>query len=163
MLPNPLFFKKFIFENKLFDLGFSGPYFTWCNAQIGFAHKWTRLDRFLANINWLLSYKEYSNHHLSHTNSDYSPLFLNVRNSSKFSNNIFRFENIWLNYEGCHDSVFRAWSDDSSASPMHSFMHSISCTKHNILRWKRSGLCHIDKEISNIQGEIKRLEIVDAS
>lgn len=41
---------------------------------------------------------------------------------------------------------------------MQSFMHYISHTKHNILKWKKAGLGHIDEELLNIQNEITKME-----
>lgn len=41
---------------------------------------------------------------------------------------------------------------------MQPFSHAISRTRFNILSWKKSGLCHIDIELNNIQLEISKLE-----
>lgn len=57
-------FSKFITDNCLFDLGFSGSGFTWCNGQSGLAQCWVRLDHFLANSEWILSFKKISNQHI---------------------------------------------------------------------------------------------------
>lgn len=69
-------FSNSILDNNIHDLGFSGPHFTWCNGQQGLAHRWARLDRFLANTKWILNFKNFTKHHLSRTNSDHSLLFL---------------------------------------------------------------------------------------
>lgn len=128
--------------NNLFDLGFSSSSFTWYNAQNGLARRWAKLDRFLANFQWLLSFKDYSNYHLPHTNSNYSPLFLNAKNSPKFLNKIFHFDNVWFNHEGCHDSVVRAWSDVTFNTPMHSFMHLFPILKKHSQVEKERLLSH---------------------
>lgn len=41
---------KFIEENNLLDLNFSGPYFTWCNNLLGLAHRWAHLEMCLVNL-----------------------------------------------------------------------------------------------------------------
>lgn len=46
--------------NNLFDLGFPGPSFTWCNRQSGCARRWADLDGFLANLDWLGFFASYS-------------------------------------------------------------------------------------------------------
>lgn len=50
----------------------------------------------------------------------------------------------------------------NSASPMNSFMHSISHTKANILRRGKTGRSHSDDELKNIQAEIGKIEKKDA-
>lgn len=151
-------FSEFIFKNSLHDLEFSGSPFTWCNGRSGLACRWARLDRFLANTDWILNFHNSSIAHLPRINSDHSPLFLSIQNPISSSKKIFHFDNFWLDYEGCHNSVISAWSSNSYASPLQAFSHAISRTKSNILRWKKSGLCHIDIEIKNIQLEISMLE-----
>ena len=41
----------FIAKSSLVDISYIGNPFTWCNGQVGFARRWARLDRFLANTN----------------------------------------------------------------------------------------------------------------
>lgn len=101
-------FYKFILDNNLHDLGFSSPCFTWCNAQQGLAHKWARLDHFLATTSWLLNFQDFINHHLPRTNSDHSVLFLHVHLSKKFSKFFLDLIIFLLDYEGCHNSVLNA-------------------------------------------------------
>lgn len=102
------FFSDFIFSNNLFDLGFSGSRFTWCNGQEGLARRWARLDRFLANSLWLLDFQRISNTHLPRIFSDHSPLLLSAFKSAYTPKKSFRFDNCWLDYAGCHESVLRA-------------------------------------------------------
>lgn len=73
-------------------------------------------------------------------------------------NKIFRFENTWLDYEGCHSIVTSTWNSNTSSPPLHSFAHLISCTKRNLCRWRRSSVCHFDSEIHNIELEISSMD-----
>ena len=43
------YFNDFVSCTGLFDLGFVGPSFTWCNNQHGLARRWATLDRFIGN------------------------------------------------------------------------------------------------------------------
>ncbi|KAJ0969863.1 hypothetical protein J5N97_022740 [Dioscorea zingiberensis] len=98
-------FSDFINENQLFDLGFIGSPFTWCNNQIGLARRWARLDRVLANNEWLSSFDSYFNRHLSRTASDHSPMLVIAKSNSNHKRRVFRFENFWFDYEQCHSNV----------------------------------------------------------
>lgn len=102
------FFSDFILSNNLFDLGFSGSRFTWCNGQTGHARHWVRLDLFLANSLWLLDFQHFSNLHLPRILSDHSPLFLSAFKFACYPIKNFHFDNCWLDYAGCHESVIRA-------------------------------------------------------
>ncbi|KAJ0981340.1 hypothetical protein J5N97_009595 [Dioscorea zingiberensis] len=42
-------FADFVSNNQLFDLGFFGTPYTWCNNQNGLGRRWARLDRAIAN------------------------------------------------------------------------------------------------------------------
>ncbi|XP_039129854.1 uncharacterized protein LOC120265977 isoform X1 [Dioscorea cayenensis subsp. rotundata] len=150
---------SFILKNNLINFGYIGPSFTWCNAHSGLSRRWARLDRYLANPRWISLFKNFSNRHLPRTNYDHSPIFLSIFSfPHSFNKRIFILKNFWFDYAGCNDSVVKAWNSPSLASPMHSFSHFISQTKHNIRRWKAFGVHHLDKKIKNIEVEIQNIE-----
>lgn len=140
---SPLF-SDFTSDNQLINLVFSGPNFTWCNNQNGLALRWPRLELFLANSFWILCFHSFLNFHLSWTNSDFSPLFLTTYSHPFNKTKIFRFENFWLEYEDCHNSVFKAWNIYSSSSPMQVISHSFYPTKSNFIRWRKTSMSTID-------------------
>lgn len=73
-----LFFNNFINNNHLLDLGFVGSRFTWSNNQFGLAFRWARLDRFLANHDWVANFASIVNQHLLRLCYDHSLLLLTV-------------------------------------------------------------------------------------
>lgn len=79
--------------------------YTWCNGQLGCAHHWAHLDRFLANMDWISMLDTYNVHHLSHVISDHAPLILKTPVHFHSKSKIFQFENFWLDNKGCHDSI----------------------------------------------------------
>ncbi|XP_020593394.1 uncharacterized protein LOC110033681, partial [Phalaenopsis equestris] len=79
--PNPTtisFFNDNIQKIGLFDLRFSGPSFTWRRKD-----KWERLDRVLANDNWIQKFLQTSITHLSIVGSDHRPLLITIENKWK--------------------------------------------------------------------------------
>ncbi|KAJ0975885.1 hypothetical protein J5N97_017850 [Dioscorea zingiberensis] len=140
-------FNDFITDNQLFDLGFIGSPFTWCNNQLGLTRRWARLDRVLANNSWLTKFDSYFNKHLSRTASDHSPLFLNARFFSHQKQKVFRFDNFWFEYDNCHLNVWNAWNNRPRANPMHAFSHSISKTRTLLCKWKTKELTPLEKHI----------------
>lgn len=113
------------------------------------------MDRFLAINNWLINFNSFNNQHLAQVNSDHTPMLLMTHNSSQSTKNkIFHFYNFWLEYEGCHNFVLRAWNVNSRCTSMHSFYHSIVHTKQNLLRWRHMGISHIQEELTSTKREI---------
>ncbi|KAJ0967159.1 hypothetical protein J5N97_024076 [Dioscorea zingiberensis] len=116
--PKSRLFNEFINDNHLFDLGFIGSPFTWCNNQLGLAKRWARLDRFLANNDWVSKFDSYFNKYLPRTASDHSPLLLTATFGSQHKHRVFRFDNYWFEYNACHMNVSRAWTSLTTANPM---------------------------------------------
>ncbi|KAJ0986430.1 hypothetical protein J5N97_004786 [Dioscorea zingiberensis] len=151
--PKSKLFNEFVSGNQLLDLGFSGSPFTWCNNQLGLARRWARLDRVLANDEWITHFESYYIKHLPRTASDHAPILLTAKFFTYHRRRVFRFENYWFEYENCHDHVCRAWSSVSLTSPMHTFSHCISRTRSLLSKWKIKGLNQIDKDIDKTAKE----------
>lgn len=143
------------------DLNFSGPAFTWCNNQLGLARRWARLDCGLVNSSWLDKFSSYSLKHLPRLFSDHASLLLDVSSHIGNAYKVFRFDNFWLDYAGCHEAVRAAWSCSPNGNPMHAFSHFISRTRSNIISWKRFGLCPLDSDIKHTEVAIAYLETAD--
>ena len=77
---------------------------------------WERLDRGLANYEWLARFARARVHHLHSDSSDHRPILiiptgLDVVRKKK----IFGFEEMWLSNKGCFDIVEAVWlSSDSN-------------------------------------------------
>lgn len=152
------FFSNFVNSNNLMDIGFVGPRFTWCNNQSGFARRWARLDRCLANLDWISKFSSLKNTHLPRACSDHCPLLLTANSFIAPSYSIFRFNNFWFEYNTCHDIIINSFEADNHSSPMQSIQHCLFRAKRDLLSWRRTGHCSIDIEISNIEAEISLME-----
>lgn len=82
-----LSFNKTISNCNLIDLGFNGPKFTWTNSRNKSKLILERLDRFMANPDWLKFYPKAVVYHLSRTYSDHCPLILDTNTSSSLKIN----------------------------------------------------------------------------
>ncbi|KAJ0968806.1 hypothetical protein J5N97_021683 [Dioscorea zingiberensis] len=156
-------FNEFINENQLFDLGFLGTPYTWCNNQLGLARRWARLDRVLANNEWFSKFNTYYNKHLPRTASDHSPLLLSAVHFSQHKHKVFRFDNYWFEYNTCHKHVGRAWTSRTSASPMQAVSHFIAKTKTYLCKWKSKDLTPFEENITKVEEEILQLEALEST
>ena len=95
----------------LFDLGFIGQRFMWCNGHFGEQRTLLRLDWMVANSSWLELYLEARVYHRSMSSSDHCLLTLNLKNvhPRKSVKKRFQFEAMWVREERCKDVVEGAW------------------------------------------------------
>ena len=63
---------------ELYDLGFSGQKFTWCNGRYGEQRTKIRLDKMVANEDWLRLFPEARVRHVAMSISDHCLLMLSL-------------------------------------------------------------------------------------
>ena len=104
-------FRESLSKCGLFDLGFVGQRFTWCNERFGEQRTLLRLDRMVANSSWSELYPEARVYHRSMSSSDHCLLYLSLKNilPKKPVKKRFQFEAMWAREEGCKEVVEGAW------------------------------------------------------
>ena len=100
-------FRESLSKCGLFDLGFVGQRFTWCNKRFGEQRTLLRLDRIMANSSWSELYPEARVYHRSMSSSDHCLLYLSLKNilPRKPVKKRFQFEAMWVREEGCKEVV----------------------------------------------------------
>ena len=97
---------------QLIDLGFWGDKFIWNNKRPSVANTRERLDRAVANKEWLDAFFASSvSHEFSHA-LDHMPLLLQIGKDNRLQGRVaqgFKFEEIWLLSEECEELVGEAW------------------------------------------------------
>lgn len=102
------------------DLGFTGPKFTWHSRR----HEhliWERLDKGVANYDWLAKFSTAIVHHLNCFSSDHRPIkvvFDPNSESQHWFRRPFRFKEMWLANMGCSDTILRAWETQHEGTLM---------------------------------------------
>ncbi|KAA3484076.1 reverse transcriptase [Gossypium australe] len=106
-------------ECNLIDLGFLGHWFTWERGRFKATNIRERLDRGVANPNWIEFFPNYQIEHLTHSFSDHCPLLLDTMGGSRMDmqhkGRKFRFEAKWC-LESSFDGTIRRWWEDYSDS-----------------------------------------------
>lgn len=75
----------------LFDVGFSGSKYTWCNNRRPGKRIWKRLDRIFLNDYWIQALDNNMVRHLTRTGSDHRPLLLKSHNNQQSFIKYFQF------------------------------------------------------------------------
>lgn len=68
---------------KLYDLGFTGPKFTWSNLRRGKENVQERLDRAICNYRWMRLFPDSHIWHLPRSKSDHNPILVGHRESQR--------------------------------------------------------------------------------
>ncbi|XP_059446389.1 uncharacterized protein LOC132177930 [Corylus avellana] len=110
-------FVDFVQYNALVDLGFFGNKFTWSNHRSGKANIQERLDRGLANQQWVHLFPNAVINHLPASQSDHCPILLSTEGSYQNIPKPFRFEAFWTHDKSSFSVVVEAWMAEVEGSP----------------------------------------------
>lgn len=93
-------FFRWFEEMNLLDLGFEGPTFTWKRGSSE-----ARLDRFVANEDWMNKFPNAKVFHMNQLKSDHRPILLrlNCCETREVRNRPFRFIASWVLHENFQD------------------------------------------------------------
>ena len=104
-------FRQCLDNNRLRDLGFTGPWFTWAIDRRDYGCIRARLDRAVANIDWCGIFPWARLYHRANSASDHCILLLKLEQGTRQErgSRLFRFESMWLKHVQCAGVVQEAW------------------------------------------------------
>ena len=143
-------FREVLDEGGFIDLGYTSPNFTWHGRRRG-ELVWERLDRGVANYEWLDRFPIGRVEHLHCFTSDHRPLLLNLDpngKSQRWKRKPFRFEAMWMVDLGCSNTVARAWATHAVGTSMHIATVKLKKCKKKLKRWSRLHFGNVKKQIN---------------
>ena len=104
-------FQSLVKSCGLFDLGYSGPAYTWTNKRFSSKPVYERLDRCLVNANWCAQFpiSNVYNLPLMHTISDHAPILLSTDGTVVRTKRSFKFENWWIKEKDFNSYAKENW------------------------------------------------------
>ncbi|KAK5776858.1 hypothetical protein PVK06_044823 [Gossypium arboreum] len=102
-------FRNALEDCRLMDIGYSRKWFTWERENLPETNIRERLDRGVANENWMSMFPEVTIQHLVHSTSDYCPLLITINKDDKWSQKNFKFEAWWVLEESFEAEVKFLW------------------------------------------------------
>jgi hypothetical protein len=115
----------------LFDLGYSGPAYTWTNRRFASKPIFQRLDRCLVNHEWCMNYPTSNvfNMPLLPCFSDHAPILLSTNGKMRKPRRTFKFENWWLKEEDFRDFSKACWTQNPNMPFVNKMSHLASRLK----------------------------------
>jgi hypothetical protein len=104
-------FHSLVKQCGLFDLGYSGPAYTWTNKRFSSKPTFERLDRCLVNAEWCDAYpiSNVFNMPIIHSLSDHAAILLSTEGPIHRIKRSFKFENWWLKEIDFQELAKTAW------------------------------------------------------
>ncbi|KAM6588352.1 uncharacterized protein LOC133038470 [Cannabis sativa] len=145
---------------ELHDLPYNGDRFTWHNNHSQTSNVKERLDYGFTNTFWADSFITQPVSHLDFFGSDHRALLFsvaipNVQSQPRFKSR-FRFEQIWLQEEKCHDIILEQWKN-SATDPTNQVLQNISNCASQLQRWHHSKFSYMPKKIKISQDKVAAL------
>ncbi|KAL0293940.1 UNVERIFIED_CONTAM: hypothetical protein Sradi_6911600 [Sesamum radiatum] len=129
-------FRNCIRDSGLVQLPFTGCPFTWHNCSEGPRSLWKRLDRMLANTNWMDAWPNSSYISALPSTSDHSPLILTGMDRGE-EHVIFRFDNYLAHLPGFLNSVKEIWRHRIVGTAMYETVCKLKLLKDVFRQQKR--------------------------
>ncbi|KAL5719042.1 hypothetical protein ACHQM5_011876 [Ranunculus cassubicifolius] len=152
------FARNIIQQEGLVDLGFAGNPFTWDNGRENDAHIKQRIDRGLANAEWVFLFPNANIFHLPAIESDHCPIMLNSDPNSESGPKPFRFQAMWTSHVDYPNIIADSWN---LSYPLDSFLGLISKlknTKINLRSWNYKVFGNLGRNISLIHSALDTLQ-----
>ncbi|KAM0829701.1 hypothetical protein ACQ4PT_066715 [Festuca glaucescens] len=146
-------FKECLEDCSLSDLGFSGPMFTWTNKQEADCNVRVRLDRVVANGEFMHLYDDFYVENVITTTSDHYALFIDMKKHSNLNVNQpvkmgFKYEAAWLRSPDYRPRLERTWESNSVGSvSLQSTWTKLQRVSNSLAQWSKDTFGAVRKEI----------------
>ncbi|XP_062109857.1 uncharacterized protein LOC133821725 [Humulus lupulus] len=107
----------------------SGNFFTWNNKKNGDERIYAKLDRVLANSDWVSSYPTAEAVFLPEGDFDHSPILLSVFQEVAGGKKPFRYFDMWSTAPSYRERVINSWSQMVYGTPMFTVVQKLKCLK----------------------------------
>ncbi|KAI5009598.1 hypothetical protein ZWY2020_011735 [Hordeum vulgare] len=140
-------------ERRLVDLGFTGPKFTWNNRQVGDGLVRVRLDRVVANGEFLDLFNNYIVENVITTTSDHFAIVVKLSTLAKEMRATpvqqqFRFEAAWLRAPDYQEVMEKAWVEgQDSPMSLQSTCDKLRRLVGSLKRWSHDSFGSVHKGI----------------
>ena len=153
-------FQSFLDSFGMVDLGFSSNPFTWSSKRQDHHLIKERLDREIANSQWIHLFPHFSVQHLSAHIFDHNPIILDTSPLDLSLSRPFRFEEFWTYDPSCGSVISKAWVNHFSGSSSFILSKKLKAIKAALKIWNSTHFENIQKRIAS---SLHQLDIIQQS
>ena len=137
-------FREALNECGFADLGYVGQKYTWYKQLTGRVTVWERLDKAVANNDWISLYLGTMVKHLKCGFSDHKPIIIHLEGIPIRKQKPWRFKQVWLKEDECRAVVESAWQESlSSTSPMGVVETNLETCQARLRSWSKNSFGNI--------------------
>jgi hypothetical protein len=146
---------------SLFDMGFSGPKFTWTNRQDAQSNVRVRLDRAVCNSLFATRFDKCQVENVITTSSDHYAVIIDLEAVRDLSPNLpvrqpFRYEAMWRRAEDYRPTVEQAWKNSvGGPNPLQAACSALSQTASSLQKWSRQTFGAVRRNIQRLEKELR--------
>ena len=152
-------FVSFINEVGLYDCGFSGASFTWCNNLQSMSLMWQRIDRALVNVNWGDRFEKTEVEHATKIHSDHCPFIYRFSEIAALRRiSYFKFLDMLTEHPGFPKLVEDNWTSSYSNNPIENVFLKLKYLKFHLKRWNKEVFGNVFDNIKAKERQLQQAE-----
>nr|CAD1817805.1 unnamed protein product [Ananas comosus var. bracteatus] len=145
---------KFQQDGGFVDIQFNGPGYTWTNNRQGNSKILQRLDRALANSQWIMKFPFARLVHLPRVASDHCPLLLILTPNLHRRRKPFRIESWWFTLAGFKEKVKEIWLA-SADTPLQRRLRNMA---YSLRKWASSHRLNLRARVAESINMLSKLQ-----
>ncbi|XP_074315500.1 uncharacterized protein LOC141651700 [Silene latifolia] len=145
---------------RMTDIHATGAYFTWTNKQDAAHRKFSRLDRFMVNQEWLHTFPEMAAHFHPEGLLDHNPCVVRNTKLEGRKNASFKYFNMWSIAPDFLAKVQQAWSIQIEGNMMFRVAKRLKNLKGVLKGLNRECYTDIENKASQACHELERIQLL---
>ncbi|XP_075096182.1 uncharacterized protein LOC142174296 [Nicotiana tabacum] len=133
------------------ELKSTGAFYTWNNKQSGEDRVMSRIDRVLANFEWITVLHASTVHYMTEGLYDHSPTIISWDNRKLMGNRHFKYFNMWSMDPDFKDKVVESWNKKINGTKMYQIVGKLNRLKGVLKQLNRT-------KFSNIEGKAEQVK-----
>ncbi|XP_074271262.1 uncharacterized protein LOC141595191 [Silene latifolia] len=151
-------FNSCLYQCEVEDLTSSGCDFSWNNKQLPESRVWTKLDRAMANVQWLTHFPATSAHFLEPGVSDHSPVVVTIF-EDPCRKSRFSFLNCWLDHSDYDNIVHEAWNVPVYGSSTYKLFAKLKNVRKSLRLLHKEHFTSISIKVQGLKQDLKDCQL----
>ncbi|KAL2922482.1 LINE-1 reverse transcriptase-like protein [Bienertia sinuspersici] len=130
------------------DIPYSGHFYTWSNKQMADDRVWSKLDRIMANDEWLEAYKHANAIFLTEGCSDHCPGLVRMNFEVVMGRKPFKYFRMWQLAPDYTERIKHAWGEELRGTAMYKIVQKLKRVKASMKDLNKQGFNNMQAEDS---------------